>query len=408
LLRLTSAARSSSRSTNAAAAGIQPRACLSCSAANFDGEKKLGDDREYRAYSANLQERKSTAISKELFSDQSKKNEETFRGAIDLFNNQDKRKRGSVEFISAALKHMKEYDVHRNLEVYKVLIDVMPKGKYIPETFLQADFYHYPKQQDCIVEVLSYMHENGVIPDDETGAILLNIFGMYSAPYRKFSRMRYWMKRFQNLSPYPLPLIVPKDAQLLAEMAVQRIVSDVDPLTDIKVYDAGAELGEIALDKTWIVSGQSEEQRQMIRALPKDKAIYVEGGYRVWLRDAQVTYFILRGEPALRDRTASYDDSLDEDDVKNFKLWMYGEQDDRIDGTLPVANDHEQEDGTILAVCATGTSSKDSLLSWVRLLQMENPDLEKIPILFSLTTPQGNVVPLTEEELNAAGPLAKS
>ena len=51
-------------------------------------------------------------------------------------------------------------------------------------------------------------------------------------------------------------------------------------LYEISVFDAGAELGDAALDKTWIVSGQSEEQRQMIRGLPKDKAIYVEGGYR--------------------------------------------------------------------------------------------------------------------------------
>ena len=87
--------------------------------------------------------------------------------------------------------------------------------------------------------------------------------------------------------------------------------------------------------------------------------------------------------------------------------FRYGERDERVPDALPYANEHEQEDGTILAVCATGTSSKDSLLSWVRLLQMENPDLENIPILFSLTTPQSNVVPLSEEELNAAGPLAK-
>lgn len=389
-------------------AGLQQKVCLSCSAIKFEADKKLGDDQgEYQAYSANIQERKSTAISKEIFSDQSLKNEETFRGAIDLFNNKDHRKRGAVEFINAALKHMKEYDVHKNLEVYKALIEVMPKGKYVPETFLQADFHHYPKQQDCIVQVLDYMGDNRVVPDEELGEILLHIFGMYSGPYRKYARMRYWMRKFQNLSPYPLPLIVPRDPQLLAEMAVQRIVSDVDPLTDIKIYDAGAELGEIALDKTWIVSGQSEEQRQMIRALPKDKAIYVEGGFRVWLREAQVTYFILRGEPALRDRT-TYDNTLDEDDVKNFKLWMYGEPDDRIEEMLPLANNHEQEDGTILAVCATGTSSKDSLLSWVRLLQMDNPDLENIPILFTLSTPQSNVVPLTEDELNAAGPLAKS
>ena len=93
--------------------------------------------------------------------------------------------------------------------------------------------------------------------------------------------------------------------------------------------------------------------------------------------------------------------------LKSATFFRYGERDERVPDALPYANEHEQEDGTILAVCATGTSSKDSLLSWVRLLQMENPDLENIPILFSLTTPQSNVVPLSEEELNAAGPLAK-
>ena len=34
-----------------------------------------------------------------------------------------------------------------------------------------------------------------------------------------------------------------------------------------------------------------------------------------------------------------------------------------------------QEDGTILAVCATGSSSRDSLLSWVRHLELANPRL---------------------------------
>lgn len=384
----------------------QQQMCLGTSSGRLD--KKLGSDTdEYRAYSANIQERRTTALSKDLFDDQSLKNEQTFRGAIDIFNNKDHRKRGSVEFIKAALKHMKEYDVHKNLEVYKALIEVMPKGKYVPETHLQADFWHYPKQQDCIVEVLGQMNDNGVVPDEETGEILLATFGMYSAPYRKYARMNYWMRKFEFMSPWTLPNIMPRDPQILAEMAIQRVVSDIDPLTGIKVYDTGAELGEVAMDKTWIVSGQSDEQKQMIKELPKDKAIYVEGGYRVWLRERQVTYFILRGEPALRDRT-TYDDTLDDDDVTHFKLWMYGEKDDRIPDALPEANSHEQEDGSILAVCATGTSSKDSLLSWVRLLQVENPDLENIPVLFTLTTPHGDVVPLTEEELEKAGPLARS
>ena len=44
----------------------------------------------------------------------------------------------------------------------------------------------------------------------------------------------------------------------------------------------------------------------------------------------------------------------------------------------------------------TGTSSRDSLLSWIRFLQRDNPDLENIPILFTLQSPIGEVVPLSD------------
>lgn len=80
---------------------------------------------------------------------------------------------------------------------------------------------------------------------------------------------------------------------------------------------------------------------------------------------------------------------------------------------------HEQEDGTILAVAATGTSSKNSLLSWVhnfqkflikqlhliciyiklqlRFLEKDgNPKLAHIPILFMSKSPLGHVEPLVE------------
>ena len=60
-----------------------------------------------------------------------------------------------------------------------------------------------------------------------------------------------------------------------------------------------------------------------------------------------------------------------------------------------------------MGCCATGTSTKDSLLSWVRFLQRENPDLEDIPILFSLTSPIGPVVQYedvsTSEMASASG-----
>ena len=64
---------------------------------------------------------------------------------------------------------------------------------------------------------------------------------------------------------------------------------------------------------------------------------------------------------------------------------------------------HLQEDGTIFGCCATGTSSKDSLLSWVRFLQRENPDLQDIPIVFSLTSPMGPMVEFEDKGSEVGG-----
>lgn len=52
---------------------------------------------------------------------------------------------------------------------------------------------------------------------------------------------------------------------------------------------------------------------------------------------------------------------------------------------------HEQDDGTIYAICATGTSTKDSLLSWIRHLEKDNnPVLSKIPVLFKFKSHVAN------------------
>lgn len=60
---------------------------------------------------------------------------------------------------------------------------------------------------------------------------------------------------------------------------------------------------------------------------------------------------------------------------------------------------HEQEDGVIYGVCATGTSSRDSLLSWIRLLQkFGNPVLSDIPVVFTLKAPESELVTTQESE----------
>lgn len=68
-------------------------------------------------------------------------------------------------------------------------------------------------------------------------------------------------------------------------------------------------------------------------------------------------------------------------DVSKIKIPFWDKQEVALPHTV-----HEQNDGTYFAMCATGTSTKDSLLSWIRCLQKTNPSLNIIPIIFRLTS----------------------
>ncbi|XP_061713676.1 evolutionarily conserved signaling intermediate in Toll pathway, mitochondrial [Cydia pomonella] len=325
------------------------------------------------------------------FVNKPQKNKETYLEVIKMFEDRDTRRRGHVEFIYAALGRMKEFGVQKDLEVYKALVEVLPKGKFIAENIFQAEFMHYPKQQQCAVDLLEQMEDNGVMPDSELEQILLNTFGRRGIPLRKFWRMLYWMPKFKNLSPWYLPDELPGDVMELAKLAIQRITS-VDPDTRVEVWQT--EEIEASLDKTWIVSAQSDAQKILLAEQPEDEPLIVRGPYKVCIRDQFVTYFLLLGKI----RPDVKDDS-DPDDVSNLK------KPSGIPGfigqtTLPSNRCivHEQDDGTILSVCATGTSSRDSLLSWIRLLEKNgNPLLSSIPVIFTLTAPPNDLtVPETQ------------
>lgn len=90
------------------------------------------------------------------------KSRESFLGMVHMFTQRDKHRRHHVEFIYAALKHMEEFGVERDLEIYREILNVMPKGKMIATNMFQAEFMHYPKQQDCAVFLLDQMEYNGL------------------------------------------------------------------------------------------------------------------------------------------------------------------------------------------------------------------------------------------------------
>lgn len=247
-------------------------------------------------------QRKKEPASKKLpairnpFDTAQQKTKETFVDMLTIFEKRDVHRRNHVEFIYAALKNMEEFGVHTDIEVYKALINVMPKGKFIPTNIFQAEFMHYPKQQQCIIDLLEQMEDNGVIPDYEMEAMLLNVFGKRGHPVRKYWRMMYWMPKFKNLSPWPVPNPPPSDIQELAKLAIERMCS-VDLRSEIQFFDT--QEVEDSIDKTWIISGMSDEQSTLLREHKKPNPIYIEGPSIIWMRNKSVHYFTLRSDPDL-------------------------------------------------------------------------------------------------------------
>lgn len=89
------------------------------------------------------------------------KTKATFNKVVEVFVKADVRRRGHVEFIYAALKKMPEFGVERDLAVYNKLLDVFPKEVFVPRNYIQRMFNHYPRQQECAVQILEQMENYG-------------------------------------------------------------------------------------------------------------------------------------------------------------------------------------------------------------------------------------------------------
>lgn len=113
-------------------------------------EKNYDNNREKREKQHEFFAKRSLIL-KGAFECVEHKSKDSFLEMIDIFINKDVNRRNHTEFIYAALKNMKEYGVQRDLQVYKKLLEVMPKGKFIPTNLFQVEFQHYPKQQQCII-----------------------------------------------------------------------------------------------------------------------------------------------------------------------------------------------------------------------------------------------------------------
>lgn len=114
-----------------------------------------------RHYASKKYQPETRVATLDAFSQTEEKTKGNYLDLLHFYKNKEIHRRGHVEFIYAALKHMKEFGVEKDLEVYKALIDVMPKGKFVAQNILQAEFQHYPKQQQCMIDLLEQMELNG-------------------------------------------------------------------------------------------------------------------------------------------------------------------------------------------------------------------------------------------------------
>lgn len=86
----------------------------------------------------------------------------TFGEAVNTYvRKNEKYRRGSVEFIYAAMDYMEEFGVHKDLDTYKKLLSVLPKHVMIAKTVWQVEMQHYPKQQQCVIDLLDKMESHG-------------------------------------------------------------------------------------------------------------------------------------------------------------------------------------------------------------------------------------------------------
>ena len=223
--------------------------------------------------------------------------------------------------------------------------------------------------------------------------MLINIFGRRGHPVRKFWRMMYWMPKFKNISPWVVPNPPPDTAFELAKLAIERMCS-VDVQSKISIYQTNDV--ESSIDDTWIVSGQSIQQKELLDNHKKEAAVYIEGPFLIWLRNKSIGYFILRGDAPKASRQMTDEEY---DDVSNIDVPLFGFTRPKPSKLALKRSVHEQDDGIIYAICCTGVSTKDSLLSWVRLLEKDgNPNLENLAILFKFKSPVEKHLVVTSEK----------
>ncbi|KAJ1172371.1 hypothetical protein NDU88_004218 [Pleurodeles waltl] len=278
---------------------------------------------------------------------------------------------------------MPEFGVERDIAVYNKLLDVFPKEVFVAQNFIQRMFNHYPRQQECAIEVLEQMESYGILPNKDTKFLLLQIFGDRSHPIRKYQRIMYWFPRFKHVNPYPLPTHLPQDSLDLARLSLQRISADPDARSTVYQMSSSEECSEQDEDRKlpYIIGIQSPNQQDLLAQHNPERPVVVEGPFPLWLKAVRVFYYVLRADPLppeeKREKVLDPERSLYYPMVLDLQLERDLGDDDDFDV-------NEVDEGPVYAMCMVGSGDQATLARWISGLQETNPVLGHTSVIFRL------------------------
>lgn len=298
-----------------------------------------------------------------------------------------------VDFIDQALAKLDEFGLNKNLQAYKDLLKVFPEGRYCPKSAWDIGMFHAP-QQLCAIRVLHKMEMNLVRPDIEVEEIVIKAFSKRSDVWLKIGRMTYWTMKSRNMDPNPLPEEIPKETHQVAKLALMRMLKD--DMSVITVTSTTS-LPDV-VDRTWIVFAQSPIQKSILDRLDKKNILYLEESGTVYVEEKYLSYFTLKvydDEETIKRRKVVPEKDYN---FNTIKMSFYGkplqEKLKEIEGV------HHVDNCYILATGITGTSSHDSILSWLKLLQRRNPNLRNLNVVLKLKRPTNDLIDLENASTN--------
>lgn len=281
-----------------------------------------------------------------------------------------------VDFVDEALARLKELGLEKDLNAYKELLKVFPPGKYHPKPW-DFGLFNAP-QQLCALRVLHQMNLNHVAPDREVEEIVTSRFSKYSSVWVKCVRMNYWTMKFRNIDQNPLPEKLPSKPHQIAKLALLRMLGD----QRTTVITKNTSSVPTSIDKTWVVYCQSSEQAAIIDRLDEDTILYIEDCGYTYVDDQYLSYYALKYYVDEEERKKKDTKPEMEFNFNTLKVKFYGKP---IQEKLIELEEKHYMDGTyVLALGATGTSSDDSILSWLKIMEQRVPKIGRHRVVFRI------------------------